>query len=142
LKTAAIFDIMRYDPEKEMSMLDHIGLRTKQLKEMFAFYEAVLAPLGYSKQKDFGVAAGFGKPGQHPLWIGQGEGETSTSSVHLALTAESRAAVDAFHRVALENGGTDNGPPGIRPQYHENYYGAFVIDPDGNNLEAVCHKPA
>lgn len=123
-------------------MLDHIGLRTKQVKEMFAFYEAVLAPLGYSKLKDFGVAAGFGKDGQHPLWIGQAEGEAASSSVHLALTADSRADVDAFHKAALENGGTDNGPPGIRPQYHENYYGAFVIDPDGNNLEAVCHKPA
>lgn len=122
-------------------MLDHIGLRTKQVKEMFAFYEAVLAPLGYSKLKDFGVAAGFGKDGQHPLWIGQAEGEAASSSVHLALTADSRADVDAFHKAALENGGTDNGPPGIRPQYHENYYGAFVIDPDGNNLEAVCHKP-
>ena len=122
-------------------MLDHIGLRTKQADVMFAFYEAVLAPLGYSKLRDFGVAAGFGKDGQHPLWIGQSEGEAATSSVHLAITAESRAAVDAFHKAALANGGTDNGPPGLRPQYHENYYGAFVLDPDGNNLEAVCHKP-
>jgi catechol 2,3-dioxygenase-like lactoylglutathione lyase family enzyme len=122
-------------------MLDHIGLRTRQLKEMFAFYEAVLAPLGFSKQKDFGVAAGFGKEGMHPLWIGQAEGDATASSVHLALTAESRSAVDAFHAAALANGGLDNGPPGLRPQYHEAYYGAFVIDPDGNNLEAVCHKP-
>ena len=122
-------------------MLDHIGLRTKQLKAMFAFYEAVLAPLGFSKQKDFGVAAGFGKDGAHPLWIGQGEGDVAASSVHLALTAESRSAVDEFYNAALANGGSDNGPPGLRPQYHENYYGAFVIDPDGNNLEAVCHKP-
>ena len=122
-------------------MLDHIGLRTRQLKEMFAFYEAVLAPLGFSKQKDFGVAAGFGKEGMHPLWIGQGEGDVIASSVHLALTADSRSAVDDFYKAALANGGMDNGPPGLRPQYHENYYGAFVIDPDGNNLEAVCHKP-
>jgi len=122
-------------------MLDHIGLRTKQLKEMFGFYEAVLAPLGFSKQKDFGVAAGFGKEGVHPLWIGQAEGDAAASSVHLALTAESRSAVDDFYKAALANGGSDNGPPGLRPQYHENYYGAFVIDPDGNNLEAVCHQP-
>jgi catechol 2,3-dioxygenase-like lactoylglutathione lyase family enzyme len=122
-------------------MLDHIGLRTRQLKEMFAFYEAVLAPLGFSKQKDFGVAAGFGKEGMHPLWIGQAEGDAVASSVHLALTADSRGAVDDFYKAALANGGSDNGPPGLRPQYHEAYYGAFVIDPDGNNLEAVCHKP-
>jgi len=105
---------------------------------MFAFYEAVLAPLGFSKQKDFGVAAGFGRQGMHPLWIGQGD--AAASSVHLALTAESRSAVDDFYKAALANGAKDNGPPGLRPQYHENYYGAFVIDPDGNNLEAVCHK--
>lgn len=120
-------------------MLDHIGLRTTRLKEMFAFYEAVLAPLGYSKQKDFGVAAGFGKDGELPLWIGEGDG---TSSVHLALVAASRSAVEAFYAAALAHGGKDNGPPGTRPQYHENYYGAFVLDPDGNNLEAVCHTPA
>ena len=119
-------------------MLDHIGLRTTRLKEMFAFYEAVLAPLGYAKQKDFGVAAGFGKPDELPLWIGEGQG---ASSVHLAISAASRADVDAFYKVAMANGGTDNGPPGLRPQYHENYYGAFVLDPDGNNLEAVCHAP-
>lgn len=119
-------------------MLDHIGLRTRKLKEMFAFYDAVLAPLGYAKGKDFGVAAGYGKDGELPLWIGEGEG---TSSVHLAISAKSRADVDAFYAAALANGGKDNGPPGLRPQYHENYYGAFVIDPDGNNLEAVCHTP-
>jgi catechol 2,3-dioxygenase-like lactoylglutathione lyase family enzyme len=119
-------------------MLDHIGLRTTRLKDMFAFYEAVLAPLGYSKQKDFGVAAGFGKSGELPLWIGQGEG---ASSVHLAISAASRADVDAFYKAALANGGKDNGAPGLRPHYHENYYGAFVLDLDGNNLEAVCHMP-
>ena len=119
-------------------MLDHIGLTTTRLKEMFAFYEAVLAPLGYSKQKDFGVAAGFGKDGELPFWIGEG---TGTSSVHLAIAAASRADVDAFYEAAIANGARDNGPPGLRPQYHENYYGAFVLDPDGNNLEAVCHMP-
>lgn len=119
-------------------MLDHIGLRTTRLKEMFAFYEAVLAPLGYSKQMDFGVAAGFGKDGELPFWIGEGPG---TSSVHLAIAAPSRADVDAFYEAALANGAKDNGPPGLRPQYHENYYAAFVLDPDDNNLEAVCHAP-
>lgn len=119
-------------------MLDHIGLRTTRLKDMFAFYEAVLAPLGYSKRKDFGVAAGFGKAGELPLWIGEGP---AASSVHLAISAASRSEVDAFYKAALAHGGRDNGPPGLRPQYHENYYGAFVLDPDGNNLEAVCHRP-
>ena len=119
-------------------MLDHVGLRTTKVKELTAFYEAVLAPLGYSKQMDFGTAAGFGRDGALPLWIGEGPG---ASSVHLALAAENRAEVDAFCQAALAHGATDNGPPGLRPHYHENYYGAFVLDPDGNNLEAVCHTP-
>jgi catechol 2,3-dioxygenase-like lactoylglutathione lyase family enzyme len=119
-------------------MLDHVGLRTTRVKELTAFYEAVLAPLGYSKQMDFGVAAGFGRDGELPLWVGEGAG---VSSVHLALAAANRAEVDAFYQAALANGATDNGPPGVRPHYHANYYGAFVLDPDGNNLEAVCHAP-
>lgn len=119
-------------------MLDHVGLRTTRVKELVAFYEAALAPLGYAKQVDYGVAAGFGRDGESPLWIGEGQG---ASSVHLAITAASRADVDAFYQAALANGATDNGPPGLRPQYHENYYGAFVLDPDGNNLEAVCNRP-
>lgn len=119
-------------------MLDHVGLRTQKVKELVAFYEKVLAPLGYSKLRDFGVAAGFGRDQEIPLWIGEGE---RPSSVHLALTAADRASVDAFYKTALDAGARDNGPPGIRSQYHENYYGAFVLDPDGNNLEAVCHQP-
>jgi len=122
-------------------MLDHVGLRTKNVKGLVAFYEAVLVPLGYSKQRDFGVAAGFGRPNDVPLWIGEAEGDATTSSIHLALTSADRASVDAFYKAALAAGAKDNGPPGLRPQYHEHYYGAFVIDPDGNNLEAVCHKP-
>jgi catechol 2,3-dioxygenase-like lactoylglutathione lyase family enzyme len=122
-------------------MLDHIGLRTRNVKGLVSFYEAALAPLGMSKQHDFGVAAGFGKPGEAPLWIGEAPGDVATSSVHLALASADRAAVDAFYKAAIAAGAKDNGPPGLRPQYHEHYYGAFVIDPDGNNLEAVCHKP-
>jgi catechol 2,3-dioxygenase-like lactoylglutathione lyase family enzyme len=120
-------------------MLDHIGLSTTRLKDMYAFYEAVLAPLGYSKQKDYGVAAGFGKDGDMPLWIGEGK---AGSAVHLAIAAANRAEVDAFYQAAMANGGKDNGGPGTRAHYHENYYAAFVFDPDGNNLEAVCHQPA
>jgi catechol 2,3-dioxygenase-like lactoylglutathione lyase family enzyme len=124
----------------EETMLDHVGLRTKQLKQMTAFYEAALAPLGAGKQMDFGVAVGFGKPGEAPLWIGEAEGD-AVSSVHLALTSPDRASVDAFYRAAIAAGARDNGAPGLREHYHENYYGAFVLDPDGNNLEVVCHKP-
>jgi len=119
-------------------MLDHVGLRTNKVKELVAFYEKVLAPLGYSKLHDFGVAAGFGRGQEVPLWIGEGQGP---SSVHLAISSADRASVDSFYKTALEAGGRDNGPPGIRAQYHPHYYGAFVLNPDGNNLEAVCHKP-
>ena len=121
-------------------MLDHVGLRTNRVKEMIAFYEAVLATLGISKQMDFGQAAGFGRPNELPFWIGEAEGGASVSSVHIAFVAETRDAVDAFYRAALAHGAKDNGPPGLRPHYHENYYGAFVLDLDGNNLEAVCHR--
>jgi catechol 2,3-dioxygenase-like lactoylglutathione lyase family enzyme len=124
----------------EETMLDHVGLRTKRLKEMTAFYEAVLAPLGASKQMDFGVAVGFGKPNEAPLWLGEAEGDATASSVHLALTSPDRASVDAFYKAAMAAGGKDNGGPGPRPDYHEHYYAAFVIDLDGNNLEVVCHK--
>jgi catechol 2,3-dioxygenase-like lactoylglutathione lyase family enzyme len=122
-------------------MLDHVGLRTKRLKDMTAFYEAVLAPLGAGKQMDFGTAVGFGKPGDAPLWIGEAENDAATSSVHLALASPDRASVDAFYKAAMAAGAKDNGAPGLRAHYHENYYGAFVLDLDGNNLEAVCHRP-
>jgi catechol 2,3-dioxygenase-like lactoylglutathione lyase family enzyme len=82
-------------------------------------------------------AAGFGKP---DFWIG-GEGKLD-KPLHIAIVAEDRATVDAFYRAALAAGGRDNGSPGVRPQYHPNYYGAFVLDPDGHNIEAVCHTPA
>src|SRR4051812_2273354 len=100
-----------------MAMLDHIGLRTRQVKAMVAFYETALAPLGISKQRDFGVAASFGRSAEAPLWISEA-GDNPVSSVHLALTGNDRAAVDAFYQAALAAGGRDNGPPGLRPQYH------------------------
>lgn len=120
-------------------MIDHIGLRTKQFAALTRFYEAALAPLGYQKLMSFASGAGFGRPGSPALWLG--ESKESPSSAHLALESPSREAVDAFHKAALVAGGRDNGKPGLRPDYHANYYAAFVIDPDGNNLEAVCHKP-
>ena len=119
-------------------MIDHIGLRTKQFDVMVKFYEAALAPLGYSKLMEFDGGVGFGSDGKPALWIGASD--SAPSSMHLALSSSSRAAVDAFYKSAIAAGGKDNGGPGLRPGYTPTYYAAFVIDPDGNNLEAVCHQ--
>jgi catechol 2,3-dioxygenase-like lactoylglutathione lyase family enzyme len=112
-----------------------------------AFYARALAPLGYAlvmevtaQQTESGYpAAGFGAGGKPDFWIG-GEGKLE-KPLHVAITAKDRASVAAFHRAALAAGGRDNGAPGLRPQYHPNYYAAFVLDPDGHNIEAVCHSP-
>ena len=127
-------------------MIDHIGFPVKDYARSKAFYTQALAPLGYTLimevQQDAhdSPAAGFGIAGKPDFWIG-GEGGLNRA-VHVALTASNRAAVDAFYRAALAAGGKDNGAPGLRPHYHPDYYGAFVLDPDGHNVEAVCHKPA
>ena len=127
-------------------MLDHIGIPISDYNRSKAFYEQALAPLGYSlimevPQTGGGhVAAGIGADGKPDFWIGDEGG--LNRCVHIAITAKDRAAVDAFYRAAMAAGGKDNGGPGLRPQYHENYYGAFVFDPDGHNIEAVCHAPA
>ncbi len=128
-------------------MLDHIGLGVSDYERARAFYAAALAPLGASLVMEVspdlpGVearAAGFGRDGKPDLWLGE-EGRTEPP-VHIAITARSRAEVDAFHRAALAAGARDNGAPGLRPHYHPDYYAAFVLDPDGHNLEAVCHAP-
>jgi catechol 2,3-dioxygenase-like lactoylglutathione lyase family enzyme len=118
-------------------MLDHIGLRTAQFDTLVAFYKAVLAPLGYGLVMEFPGAAGFGR--DTPVFaIGQAD---AASNVHLAFSGKTRAEVDAFHAAALAHGGKDNGAPGLR-DFAPNYYAAFVIDPDGNNIEVVCHTPA
>ena len=117
-------------------MFHHIGLAVRDLGKTRAFYTAALAPLGIvvAYEKDGLVA--FGHPGRPRLWFyGRGDGPTG---VHIALVAESRAQVNAFHAAALAAGGVDNGAPGLRPHYTPTYYGAFVFDPDGHNLEAVC----
>jgi catechol 2,3-dioxygenase-like lactoylglutathione lyase family enzyme len=120
-------------------MIDHVGLRVADYARSKRFFEQALAPLGYSLLMEFdGAAAGFGTQGKPDFWIGGGAG----APVHVAIVSADRAGVDAFHRAALAAGGRDNGGPGLRPQYHPNYYGAFVLDPDGNNIEAVCHTPA
>jgi catechol 2,3-dioxygenase-like lactoylglutathione lyase family enzyme len=129
-------------------MIDHVGFPVSDYARSKAFYEKALAPLGYMLIKELGAAetesgspaAGFGINGKPDFWIG-GEGGLSRA-LHVAIAAKDRAAVDAFHRAALAAGAQDNGAPGLRPHYHPNYYGAFVLDPDGHNVEAVCHAPA
>lgn len=116
-------------------MIDHIGLPVSDLERSKAFYQAALAPLGYRLLMEFPGAVGFGIPPKPDFWIGQGP---VGSSVHVAIGG-TREQVDAFHKAALEAGGKDNGAPGPRPIYHPNYYGAFVHDPDGHNIEAVNH---
>lgn len=127
-------------------MLDHVGFAVSDLVRSRAFYEAALAPLGIgilmevTREQSGGDAhVGFGANGKPFFWIGSGK--QPQSPVHVAFTADSRAVVEEFHRAALAAGGADNGAPGLRPQYHPNYYGAFVLDPDGHNIEAVCHLP-
>ena len=127
-------------------MIDHVGFPVSDYARAKAFYEKALAPLGYTLVKEvqenqFGAkAAGFGIKGKPDFWIG-GEGGLN-KPLHIAIATKDRAAVDAFHKAALAAGATDNGAPGIRAHYHPNYYGAFVLDPDGHNVEAVCHAAA
>lgn len=129
-------------------MLDHIGLSVADYPKAKAFYDAVMPTIGapcvmaVTAEETGGTyeGAGYGLNGKPSFWIGTG-GRTK-GSLHIAFVAESRAAVDAFYAAAIAAGGTDNGPPGIRAHYHPNYYGAFVFDLDGHNIEAVCHKPA
>lgn len=121
-------------------MIDHIGIAVRDLDRSIAFYTKALAPLGYTLVANIpGQAAGFGVGGKPALWLGVAAAEKAHT--HVALRANGRAQVRAFHAAALAAGGTDHGGPGVRPQYHEHYYGAFVLDPDGHNLEAVCHEP-
>ena len=103
------------------------------------FYQNALLPLGYTLIMEHEISgAGFGRDGKPDFWLQAG---SASGPIHVALAAADRATVDAFHAASLTAGASDNGPPGLRPEYHPNYYGAFVIDPDGNNLEAVCHFP-
>ena len=128
-------------------MLDHVGFAVADAERSKRFYEQALAPLGISlimsvppeKTEAHGTAHGFGSNGKPYFWIG--DNEAVGEGTHVAFEAESRAEVDAFYKAALAAGGRDNGPPGIRAHYHPNYYGAFVFDPDGINVEAVCHHP-
>jgi len=129
-------------------IVDHVGFGVSDYAGAKRFYTDALAPLGFtlvmevSPDQNEGSrvwACGFGKNGKPEFWIGS-DGKT-TPPLHLAFVVDSRAAVRAFHEAALRAGGRDNGAPGLRPQYHPNYYGAFVFDLDGHNVEAVCHLP-
>ena len=120
-------------------MIDHITLHVTDIAKSKAFYAQALAPLGYALVIDFGHACGLGVEGNPDFWLA--EGVATQPQIHIAFHAANRAAVDAFYAAAIAAGATDNGAPGLRPQYHPNYYGAFVLDPDGQNIEAVCHVP-
>jgi catechol 2,3-dioxygenase-like lactoylglutathione lyase family enzyme len=128
-----------------MSSLDHVSVNVSSYAKSKAFYEKALAPLGIAPLMEFGTACGFGRDGKPDFWIGEGAAKFQKpehlkviTPIHVSFAARSRAEVDAFHKAALAAGGKDNGAPGLR-DYHPNYYGAFIVDPDGHNIEAVIH---
>ena len=120
-------------------MIDHLGLQVSDFQKSREFYLKALKPLGYGLIMEFPNVAGFGADGKPDFWIRQDE--VRHELVHVAFRSPDRATVSAFYDAAIKAGGRDNGGPGVRPHYHQNYFGAFVFDPDGNNIEAVCHKP-
>jgi catechol 2,3-dioxygenase-like lactoylglutathione lyase family enzyme len=126
-------------------MLDHVSLGVNDLAAAIAFYDAALPPLGYKRVVEIPGAVAYGVGEQPMFWLGVPEGgrwANACPGTHVAFAAPSRAAVKAFYTAALKAGGRDNGKPGLRPDYHPNYFGAFVIDPSGHHVEAVCHKPS
>ncbi|HET6361600.1 MAG TPA: VOC family protein [Gemmatimonadota bacterium] len=122
-------------------MIDHVSVKTSNQPASRRFYEKALAPLGYEVLMEFedGQVIGMGIGGKPDFWFSSGE---AAGPIHVAFSAPDRATVDAFHAAALAAGGKDNGAPGLRAEYHAGYYGAFVFDPDGNNVEAVFHDPS
>lgn len=128
-------------------MIDHLGFPVTDFQRSKAFYQAALAPLGYRivmevtpDQTGGSAHAGFGDDRKPYFWIGTGT--PLKGALHVAFAAKTRGDVDAFYRAALAAGARDNGAPGLRPHYHADYYGAFVLDLDGHNIEAVCHTPS
>jgi catechol 2,3-dioxygenase-like lactoylglutathione lyase family enzyme len=122
-------------------MIDRVGFAVKDYQRSKAFYEQVLDVLDLTLLREpVGAAAGFGCGGKPFFWI-ESQGRPVEGRLHIAFGAPSRAKVDAFHQAALQAGAADNGPPGVRSIYHPHYYGAYILDPDGNNIEAVCHEP-
>jgi len=128
-------------------MIDHAGLHVSDPKKSRAFYNEALKPLGYSvlmeipREHTGGLTIlGYGVAPMPDFWVTEGTPEKP--AIHIAFHAGTRAQVDAFYKAAMAAGGRDNGGPGLRPHYHPSYYGAFVLDPDGHNIEVVCHAPA
>ena len=134
-------------------MIDHTGVIASDFPKSKAFYAAALGAIGIAVVKEFPASvtgntdvAGYGAPKTSTqelspeFWLARGE--PGSIPVHIAFRVSSRALVDAFYNAAIAAGGRDNGAPGLRPQYHPNYYGAFVLDPDGHNIEAVCREAA
>jgi catechol 2,3-dioxygenase-like lactoylglutathione lyase family enzyme len=127
-------------------MIDHTGVSVSDIARSTEFYTKALSAIGYALLLEFPASvtghtdvAGFGEPQKADFWISKGL--PNNPPIHVAFRVSSRAQVDAFYRAAMAAGGRDNGAPGTRPHYHEHYYGAFVLDPDGHNIEAVCHSP-
>ena len=127
-------------------MIDHTGVSVSDFARSKAFYQQALAPLGYVLMLEFPASvtggtdvAGFGEPPKPDFWLSRGT--PNQPPIHIAFRAANRAQVNAFYQAAMAAGGRDNGAPGLRPHYHPDYYGAFVLDPDGHNIEAVCHDP-
>ena len=120
-------------------MLDHVSIQCADAEASAQFYDTVLSPLGYARVLDFSPVIGFGRPGRPQFWIGPGA--TPQTDIHIAFMAENRAAVQAFFDAAVGAGAEVIQEPRVCPEYHPNYYGSFVRDPDGNNVEAVCHGP-
>ncbi|KLO33260.1 VOC family protein [Mycobacterium haemophilum] len=124
-------------------MIDHIGINCADYPKSQEFYDAVLGVLGFSRQMDFGVAIGYGRDGKPDFWIADaaaGEAKGPNREVHIAFHAADEAAVRAFHEAAVGLGADSLHAPRLWPEYHPGYFGAFVRDPDGNNIEAVCHR--
>jgi len=126
-------------------MIDHTGVVVSDFQKSRDFYRQALSAIGYSLLMEFPASitghtdvAGFGEAPKPDFWISRGS--PNRPPVHIAFRVSSREAVNAFYKAAMEAGGADNGAPGMRPHYHSNYYGAFVLDPDGHNIEAVCHE--
>ena len=119
-------------------MIDHLGIPVTDLPRSVEFYSRALAPLGYALIMTFEGAAGFGIGGKPDFWIQLGD--ASKGRVHVGFRAKGRGEVRAFHDAAIAAGGRDHGAPGVRAQYHPDYYGGFVLDPDGHNIEACCHE--
>jgi catechol 2,3-dioxygenase-like lactoylglutathione lyase family enzyme len=141
----AEFDDSIADSVGPHGCIDHVSVGITDIARAVAFYKAALAPLGLEATFEADWGAAFGKPKAFSqFWVHPPfEGEASVGNgVHVALRAPNRASIDAFHAAALAAGGTCDGPPGLRPHYHADYYAAFVRDPDGNKIEAVCHTPA